>query len=494
MSREVINNGETGLVVRGKLNSNFTELYARQINVNELGADPTGVADSTAVIQGAINSLPFGGEVILPDGVFNYSSLSVGDGVTLRGRGEYATVLRCTSATGKITADTSSAIVGVKFNSSVTRALGHEFITFASNGVSVKDCAFQDYTLAIRVGDLGGTPVVRPIIDNCNFFNPVVGVGSGAIALDNYINAIVKDCTGAGAALPAQQPDFGVRIWNGDTCFLVNNNFTLHGESLLMNVPAGYNSFATQCVNCCWDSAGTISGGTSASSAAIVPAGNVYDTLFANTWFGLSAGASGLFVQGQGAGKVEGLSFVGCEFPDSADAGLIVVGSAVKNWSVTGGWSAGNTNYGIRAALGTSYFSITGHTAGNVAPRGPNGIGIQVDGGSASDYYQITGNNLYGNTLAGIFDGGTGTNVRVTDNAGASGTAVPASVTVGASPFTYTAGHSEEVHYIRGGTVSNVTQAGVSVFTATGCTLHLAPGETYQVTYSSAPTILRKVL
>lgn len=29
MPREVINNGETGLVVRNKLNSNFTELYDR---------------------------------------------------------------------------------------------------------------------------------------------------------------------------------------------------------------------------------------------------------------------------------------------------------------------------------------------------------------------------------------------------------------------------------------------------------------------------------
>ena len=464
------------------------------LDVRNYGANVGGGGDDTAAIAAACAAAPFGGEVLLGQGVFNFTNLTVPDGVRLKGSGNYATTLQCTTATGKLTLGVSSEIVDMKVTASVARTLGAELVYIGGNGGVVRDCAFTAYTLAVRAGLVGGAIVVRPTIANCNFFSPVVGVGTGAIALDHYANAIVTDCTGAGAAFPAQQPDFGVRLRNGDTAYLANNNFTLHGRALLMDVPAGLNTYATQIVNCTWDSAGLISGGVYASSAEITPAGNVYDTLIANCWFGLSSNKSGCFVEGQGAGIVNGLTFTGCEFPSNGDSGLLVNGPNVTNWSVVGGWSAANANCGVRVAGASTLFGIVGHRAGPVANRGPNNIGIQVDSATAADNYLIASNITYGNTTANLFDGGTGTNARVMNNAGGSGVQVPASVTVTASPFTYTAGHTEEVLYIRGGTVSNVTQNGVSVFTATGCSVHLAPGESAQITYTVAPTILAKRL
>jgi hypothetical protein len=462
------------------------------VDVKDFGAVGDGTTDDTSAIQAAINALPFGGEVRLGRGTFKYSSLTVPDGVVVRGEGDFATTLMCTSATGKITLGVSSGLKDLKISASVARTPDFEFVFIGSDAGFVRHVVFANYSLGVRAGTLAGAIVVRPVIDGCNFFSPVVGAGTGAIALDHYSNAIIINCTGAGAALPAQQPDFGIRIRNGDTSYLVDNNFTIHGKALLIDTPAGYNTYATNIVNCTFDSSGLISGGNNASSAEIVPAGGVYDTLISNTWFGLSQSKFGCYVAPQGAGVVDGIAFTGCEFPHNGDSGLIVVGPNATNWVVNGGWSAGNTNCGVRAAGATTLFAIVGHRAGPVAGRGANNIGIQVDNATAANNYIIAGCNVFGNTSANIFDGGTGNNARVVNNAGSSGAAAPAAVTVGASPFTYTAGHTEEVLYIRAGTVSDVKQDGVSIFAATGCTVHLRPGGSCQITYTVIPTVIAK--
>lgn len=65
----------------------------------------------------------------------------------------------------------------------------------------------------------------------------------------------------------------------------------------------------------------------------------------------------------------------------------------------------------------------------------------------------------------------------------------PASITVGASPFTYTGGPTPEMIYISGGTVSLITKAGTTLFTSTDKSIRLEPNQAIIVTYSSAPTM-----
>ena len=64
-------------------------------------------------------------------------------------------------------------------------------------------------------------------------------------------------------------------------------------------------------------------------------------------------------------------------------------------------------------------------------------------------------------------------------------------ITVGGSPFTYTAGGTPEAVYLTAGTVSLIVKNGVTLFTATPATVYLAPGESIVVTYSLAPTMNR---
>ncbi len=53
MAKQTINNGESGLIVRGKINDNFTELYELEIYVDGVG---DGVTDDTSAIQTAVTN------------------------------------------------------------------------------------------------------------------------------------------------------------------------------------------------------------------------------------------------------------------------------------------------------------------------------------------------------------------------------------------------------------------------------------------------------
>jgi len=67
------------------------------------------------------------------------------------------------------------------------------------------------------------------------------------------------------------------------------------------------------------------------------------------------------------------------------------------------------------------------------------------------------------------------------------------SITVGTSPFTYTAGSSPETVYIRGGTVSDISVDGTTLFTDTGHSIDLEPHQSVVITYSDAPTMTKYV-
>ncbi|HIJ97797.1 TPA: right-handed parallel beta-helix repeat-containing protein [archaeon] len=67
------------------------------------------------------------------------------------------------------------------------------------------------------------------------------------------------------------------------------------------------------------------------------------------------------------------------------------------------------------------------------------------------------------------------------------------SITVGSSPFTYTASASTENIYISGGVVTVIAKIGTTIFQNTNHTVRLQPNETMTVTYSSAPTMIKDV-
>jgi len=113
--------------------------------------------------------------------------------------------------------------------------------------------------------------------------------------------------------------------------------------------------------------------------------------------------------------------------------------------------------------------------------------GMTIDTVTVSDAF-ITTNHISGNTTSAINLVSTGAIAgSVTNNKGYQLGA--STITVGASPYTYTAGVTPEAVYVSGGTVSGITKNGVTM--PTSGTFYLNPNEAIVVTYSVAPTMVK---
>lgn len=100
----------------------------------------------------------------------------------------------------------------------------------------------------------------------------------------------------------------------------------------------------------------------------------------------------------------------------------------------------------------------------------------------------VSGNDFSKVGTQGIILFGTGSLAGVITNNPGYNPQGALAVTPAASPWTYTAGNTPEVLYLTGGTVSAVVKSGITLATASPCSVALDPGEAVTVTYSVAPT------
>ncbi len=117
--------------------------------------------------------------------------------------------------------------------------------------------------------------------------------------------------------------------------------------------------------------------------------------------------------------------------------------------------------------------------------------------GDAATGVTIEANDLRGTWADGaaiVTNPKIGADSRIAGNAGYNPIGVSA-ITVGSSPYTYTAGLSPETVYILGGTVSSIAIGAGStvIFTSTDRTIELGPLDRVIVTYSGTPTMVRSV-
>ena len=149
---------------------------------------------------------------------------------------------------------------------------------------------------------------------------------------------------------------------------------------------------------------------------------------------------------------------------------------------------------GAGIIIGPSTAGGAGVIEGNDIFLFSNGIWLQA--GALNTL--VIGNTLEGNTTA---IANSGTNSKIVYNQGYNPVG-PSAITVGASPFTYTAGASPETVYIWAGTVSFVAfdknggglLAGACGTTSGGtCTINLGPYEQTKVTYTGVPNMNKMV-
>jgi hypothetical protein len=385
---------------------------AFNVQDSAFGARGDGHGDDTQAIQSALTQAgdAGGGIVFLPAGAYSVSApLTVPAGVHVVGASKFGAKITTTSATADIlTLNHASGLSNLHVSAAVTRTAGST-VAILGNSAFIDNCDLSGYFVGVSVGVRGALQAVGARMSNINFVAPSLSDGGGAIHCVFFSNFIITACVIAGPD-SGTQPSFGIRVHQGDTGFISDTNITRHGRALAIDLPIGQNCYVS---NSLFDSAGTTALGRSASCAQLSPSGGLFDTKFSNCWFGLSIADSGCEVSPTDSGVVDGLTFTGCEFVGNAASGLLCLGANVRNWAVTGGFSAGNARSGITAAGGSGSFTITGHRAGPAADRGPNAVGIDAGTG---DNYVVVGNNLTGNLIAPFASAAVAINTVVANN------------------------------------------------------------------------------
>jgi len=155
--------------------------------------------------------------------------------------------------------------------------------------------------------------------------------------------------------------------------------------------------------------------------------------------------------------------------------------------------STHNTFANLAFAAGGSNITVTGNTFGSPVGNlvSPAAAGLALAG--TFDRMVVQGNTFTGNDSGTItFASFTSTNSRVLDNAGYNPVGQSA-ISVGASPFTYTAGVVPEEIYLYGGTVSSITRGGTVVANASPARIALPPNGAVTVTYAATPVMVKDV-
>jgi len=466
----------------GAVTTNYSvaNKLSQYVSVKDFGAVGNGIADDSAAFIAAVASFgPGGGSLYVPAGTYKVSSqITLTSPTLIIGDGAKATTIKTTSATGNVILfDVAYCQVEkICFDSFVTRTAG----SYIAMSINVIRSRVRDFTMLNGFTGIAATCVDSVWIDTGDIFDTVAGgygirlIGDGVTAGGNdiYINKITMSGNANVAAA-------GIQITNNGAINITDCDIIRHGDGIRIEPGAGEVATSIYIENTYFD--------TSTNGMWVVPGagGTVQGVRAVGTWFGNQTGYG--VVCAAGGGTCGGIELISPHVSDNATGGILLDGCV--DFHMVGGYISATTagvGNGVTVTAGTSAWSFIGSRIGNGYLKNGNAIGILVAAG-ASNSYSIIGCDLGGNTTA-LTDGGTGVNKRITGNLGLT----PLNgfnVTVGASPFTYTAGGLPETAYVVGGTVSSIVTQGVAVFANSDHTVALGPNETMQITYSVAPTM-----
>jgi hypothetical protein len=229
---------------------------------------------------------------------------------------------------------------------------------------------------------------------------------------------------------------------------------------------------------------------------------------------GAGGASKGIFLDGvQGPVRIEGVeisdfddygihaksvnrtAIVGNHIHDNGDVGVYFDNSSTASYNLFAGNHVYNNGLigaktyrlGVRlAGNGMSYSDFINNVFFDTQGTKTQRYAFALDGTRSN--IVIRGNDVRNQLTGAITFTTTNSTEVVKDNIGFQPQG-PASITVGASPYTYTAGNTPEMVYIYGGTVSDVSKSSSTIGTATGLSVRLEPNEAVTVTYSAAPTM-----
>lgn len=376
------------------------------VNVKNFGAVGNGVANDTAAIQSAINSIAStGGTVFFPEGTYNVTSLNLNfKGIKLQGSGWVGTKLQ-----------------GIQNNLKIVN-------------ITSDFCGIED----IQVGFSGPTPTTiasvcvytkghNTVLSNFRIYNTGVGIflDNATIAiLDNfyietfsqaglYIDHWIDVYCNNFVIQASVGKNFGklacIYVINGSDAILMTSGDVLSGRHSLKCEGVSWGMNYSAFTNICFDS----------SYEACVNLNRSRLNRFTNIWF--SGGREDSGFEGMIIGNSTDTEFVNCVFANNGGHGATVKNDNLNikfnsctfdSNSYTGGVGV---YHGLSIWPGASNFSVTNCTFKNGSFSGKQGFGLLVNYGN-SDKYIISQNFFQNNIIVGLSDGGTGTNKIVINN------------------------------------------------------------------------------
>ena len=444
------------------------------VSVKDFGAVGDGTHDDTAALSAALTALQgTGGCLYFPTGEYKittsltYTAGSAIQSIKLMGDGSDSTIINWPNANGGLVFNLSSQTNSVHFNditfttaqansgTAITVNQADPLLSFAMN--TFYDCTFRGYS----------SPYGDDFWATCVLISNLSGTTWDGITM--YGGGGTADC-GNGI------------VFRGTGTLITDPDYSIYhniSKSIFNSLSFGITY-------------GTFAQGITVSQSN-----------FQN-------GAVGIYIPAGGIGLSQ-LNVIDNQFATTLEA--ITMLSPVGTYTIRGN----DVFIAVATPQGSGFDLLEGGVYGTI-------IGNQIQGpGAATGAVGIALGNcqkciVNSNTIS-LFNVGVdllatsygclvqGNNYNVNNNnvtnAGSSNyiyqdESIPAAnVTPGASPWTYTAGASPETHYIRGGTVSLISVNGTYVATATDAsvplTINLRPYDSYIVTYSVVPTVIKAI-
>lgn len=231
MAKQVINNGEDGEVIRGKINDNFTELYG-PYKITNHGLVGDGVTDNSAALAALITAAPAGSTI-----VGSFGDFLLVTGVTISKQlnwiGEpgfrFTTASNITMMTWAAGSD-GSYMEGVAFNGNDSGAAQRGLNTTAANYCYVINCTFTNLNFeAIRAGGnlvspYRGSQYIGNRISSCP------GTGINVFGQYNIFSNNSIDTCGVGIAVTAENNTITGGTINTCTTYGITGLFSSSGK------------------------------------------------------------------------------------------------------------------------------------------------------------------------------------------------------------------------------------------------------------------------
>ena len=523
--------GEVFLTALGGVAAMPAARHLRHTPVEGLVGD--GVADDTAAIQAALDAAGVtGGTVYLPAGRYRLSAALVPRRfVTLCGDGG-ATVLAPEGRVSAIAGAFTSVAPLAGFHCRDLAIDGSAQVgpyTSATKGIFITHlsaCTFTGLTVSataatgIGIDYLYDGTVIRDCrVYGCGRLNggnlpggAGIGIGTGSRAIESFLiegnhcagNArfgiFVESQTilaSTGGRIIANTCD-GNRHGIGD-CGMAGTVIT--ANTCLANIGSGIVVNAGT-LSPIVSRDGLIAGNVSADNAdhgilfdtTAAPAGTGYT--FSGNRCARNAKA-GIKVVSNATRVIAGIVIADNDIHDNGSLGvhLSTTGAHATDLSITANRIArnGRTNpsgytQGIRLDAPTDRFTITNNSCWDNSTPPRQTYAIQLTASSAFTDGHISGNHVAGNALGGLNIAGVLTGCHIGDNPGQPATG-PTPVTVGPSPWTYTAGPTAETLYLTGGTIRTITR-GTQLLATSAVPVSLHPNDQLTIDYTSPPTAI----